>query len=316
MTELPAQTQSLCPHCLRRIPAYRITKEDSVWLEKRCPACGDLENVLIWKNTPKTYNEWRRDGGGTAPSAAKTPAEAENQCPFDCGLCLNHRQETCTAIVEVTNRCNLNCPVCFADSGKSSETDPDQGQIARMLQVVLDRSGPHPIQISGGEPTIRDDLLQIVAMARQMGFDHIQINTNGIRLAREKDYAKALKEAGAMTIFLQFDGMSDDVYRRLRGVDFFSLKKSAIENCAEAKIGVILTPTLARDVNTGQIGAIIQFAKKWIPTVKGVHFQPMTYLGRHPDAPRNEDRILIPEILLAIEEQTQELKVENLVPPG
>jgi 7,8-dihydro-6-hydroxymethylpterin dimethyltransferase len=316
MTELPAQTQSLCPHCLRLIPAYRTIEDDSVWLEKRCPACGDLGKVLIWKNVPKTYNDWRRNCEGTTPTAAQTAAEAENHCPFDCGLCLNHKQETCTAIIEVTNRCNLYCPVCFADSGKASGPDPDQSQIAQMLQTVLSRSGPHPIQLSGGEPTIRDDLPQIVAMARRMGFDHIQINTNGIRLSREKDYAKALKEAGAMAIFLQFDGISDDVYRRLRGADLFSLKLKAIENCAEAKIGVILVPTLARDVNIGQIGAIIQFAKKWIPTVKGVHFQPMTYLGRHPDAPRNEDRILIPEILLAIEEQTEELKMENLVPPG
>jgi 7,8-dihydro-6-hydroxymethylpterin dimethyltransferase len=285
-------------------------------MEKHCPFCGDLEKVLIWKNTPKTYYEWRRECGGTTHVADQRAIESSNNCPFECGLCPKHRQETCTAIIEVTSRCNISCPVCFADAGKSSDPDPDLAHISQMMQTVLDRSGPHPIQLSGGEPTIRNDLPQIVAIASKMEFSHIQVNTNGIRLAQEKNYAKTLKDSGATAVFLQFDGISDDVYRRLRGADLFSLKLKAIENCAEAKIGVILVPTLVKNVNMHQIGAIIQFAKKWIPIVKGVHFQPMAYLGRHPDAPRNEDRILIPEILQAIEEQTGELKVENFVPPG
>jgi uncharacterized radical SAM superfamily Fe-S cluster-containing enzyme len=194
--------------------------------------------------------------------------------------------------------------------------DPPPDQISRTLQTFMDRSGPHPIQLSGGEPTMRNDLPKIVAMASRMGFDHIQINSNGLRLAQESDYAPALKEAGATTVFLQFDGISDDVYRRIRGADLLSLKIKAIERCAELKMGVILAPTIVRNVNESQIGSIIQFAKKWIPTVKGVHFQPLTYLGRFPSAPRNEDRILIPEILLAIENQTTDLKMDNFLPSG
>ena len=185
-----------------------------------------------------------------------------------------------------------------------------------MLQAVLDRSGAHPIQFSGGEPGMRNDLPELVGLARKMGFDHVQINTNGIRIAQDKDFSLALKDAGATDVFLQFDGISADVYQRLRGVDLLDLKLKAVERCAELEIGVILVPTLVRGVNDSQIGAIIQFAKKWIPTVKGVHFQPITYLGRFPDHPKNKDRILIPDILLAIQEQTADLKVENFVPPG
>jgi 7,8-dihydro-6-hydroxymethylpterin dimethyltransferase len=314
LAEFPAQTESLCPHCFRKIPARRVIENNSVYLEKICPVCGDLGKTLLWKNIPIAYNTWSRSCGEQTQNAFK--AESGHNCPFDCGICPNHRQETCTAIIEVTHRCDLNCPVCFAASGKAANPDPDPDQIARMLQTVLDHSGPQPVQLSGGEPAMRNDLPEIVALARKMGFDHIQINTNGIRIAQDKDFSLALKDSGATTIFLQFDGISDDVYHRLRGIDLLDLKLKTIERCAQLEIGVILVPTLAKGINDSQIGAIIQFAKKWIPTVKGVHFQPMTYLGRFPDHPRNEDRILIPDILLAIYEQTAELKIANFVPPG
>jgi uncharacterized radical SAM superfamily Fe-S cluster-containing enzyme len=189
--------------------------------------------------------------------------------------------------------------------------------IERMLRTLLDSAGPCPVQLSGGEPTLRNDLPQIVALARKMGLNHVQVNTNGIRIAEDADYAAALRDAGVSVIFLQFDGLSDAVYRRLRGAPLLDLKLRAIERCAELKLGVILVPTLARNVNEDQIGAILQFAKKWIPTVKGVHFQPMAYLGRYPRTPRNQDRVLISDVLKAIEDQTcGELVAENLIPSG
>ena len=183
--------------------------------------------------------------------------------------------------------------------------------------AVRDAGGFCPIQLSGGEPTLRDDLPRIVALARKIGFDHVQINTNGIRLAQDAAYAQSLKDSGVSDFFLQFDALTDDVYRHIRGADLWQLKLRALERCAEMKIGVILVPTIVKGVNDSQIGAIIQFAKKWIPTVRGVHFQPMAYLGRYPTAPCNQDRILIPDILAAIENQTGgELEMDNFIPPG
>ena len=215
----------------------------------------------------------------------ESPIHAQNGCPYDCGLCSNHRQKTCTAILEVTHRCDLRCPVCFASSGIEADPDPDLDQITGILETVRDRAECCPIQLSGGEPTLRNDLPQIVALARTLGFDHIQINTNGIRLAQDPDFGRALIDAGATVIYLQFDGLTSSVYSHIRGADLLSLKLKAIERCVELKIGVILVPTLVKNVNDSQIGAIIQFAKKWMPIVKGVHFQPMTFLGRYPTFP-------------------------------
>lgn len=313
MAEPLSSTESLCPVCLRRIPARRVLEGDAVYLEKKCPEHGESDRVLLWINNPKTYAEWSRPGGGLQRGAS----DSSRDCPFECGICPDHQQETCTAILEVTRACDLECPVCFAASKTSARGDPDRDRIVGMLESLLERGGPYPIQLSGGEPTLRDDLPQIVATAREMGFDHIQVNTNGTRLARDGDYASALKDAGVTVFFLQFDGLTDDVYLRLRGAAVLNAKRKAVERCAELKIGVILVPTIARDVNDHQLGAIIRFAKEWMPTVKGVHFQPMAYIGRYPRPPRNRDRILIPEILVRLEEQTSgELKAENFIPSG
>lgn len=309
MQESSVQAESLCPHCLRRIPARRIFEQDAVYLEKACPEHGNLEKVLLWNNSPIHYDDWTR--------CSPTPSCASLECPYNCGLCPDHRQETCTAIVEVTDACNLNCAVCFASAGTASPCEPDGIQIARMLESILEQAGPCPLQISGGEPTLRNDLPEIVALAKSMGFDHVQINTNGVRLAEDEGYGCELVQAGATTIYLQFDGITDSAYRDIRGADLMQHKLKALENCKRCKIGVILVPTLVKHVNDDQIGNIIQFAKQWMPTVKGVHFQPMTYLGRYPESPRNEDRLLLSDVLIAIEEQTHgELKVENLLPSG
>jgi 7,8-dihydro-6-hydroxymethylpterin dimethyltransferase len=310
MTGFPAKTESLCPHCFRRITAFRMVENDAVYLKKSCPEHGNLEKVLIWRNYPKPYDKWLRSGG-------KPPVAPSERCPYECGICTHHQQNTCSAILEVTQQCNLHCPVCFAASETDASTDPDLSLIERMLQTTFRRTGPCPIQLSGGEPTLRNDLPRIASLAREIGFDHVQVNTNGIRLAQDATYGQALKDAGVTDFYLQFDGLTDDVYRRIRGTDLVQHKLKAIERCSELKIGVILVPTLVKGVNENQIGCIIQFAKKWMPTVKGVHFQPMAYLGRYPDSPRNEDRILIPDILAAIDEQTGgELGQESFVPPG
>lgn len=315
MTEFQDRTESLCPHCLRRIPARRITENESVYLEKRCPEHGDLGRTLLWKNNPITYREWNRPGGTAVER--KSAAEAFDGCPYDCGICANHRQETCAAILEVSRDCNLSCPVCFAGSCSASSPDPDLNRISRMLEMLLENAGSCPIQLSGGEPTLRDDLPQIVALARKMGFGHVQVNTNGIRLGQDPDYASALKDAGVTNFFLQFDGTTDEIHRRIRGANLMDHKIRAIERCAQLKVGVVLVPTIVKNVNDHQIGAIIQFAKNWIPTIKAVHFQPITFMGRYPFAPCNEDRVLIPDILSAIEKQTGgELRAENLIPSG
>ena len=316
MKEILKETESLCPVCLSRIPAGIVAENSNVYLEKSCPGHGDYK-VIIWRNNAEHYLKWAEFGGDRIPTGPKKRLTDHNGgCPYDCGLCPEHKQDAAAAVIMTTNSCNLHCPICFTYGNQEPPYKPSLDAIKRMYRVVLDTCGTYPIELCGGEPTIRDDLPDIITIGKQMGFNHFQINTNGIRIAEDKEYLVKLKEAGATTIYLGFDGVTDEVYQHTTGRKLFTLKVQAIRNCSEVRIGVILVPSIMPNVNFDQIGDIIQFAKKWVPTVKGVFFQPVSYFGKYTQPPRDENRITIPDILKALEEQTQgELRESSFAPP-
>ena len=308
------ETESVCPVCFAKIPAVREARGNDVYLVKNCPEHGEF-HTIIWRSGPE-FRGWKKQTCAVRTNSCQT--ETKSGCPFDCGICPSHRKNACTAVIEVTARCNLRCPVCFADSGAGAGRDPDLSVIEEWYRRVLETSGTDIIiQLSGGEPTVRDDLPAIIEMGRSLGFPFIQVNTNGLRIAEEKNYASVLRKAGAASVFLQFDGAEDEIYRRLRGRPLYAAKRRAIERCVENGIGVVLVPTLVPGVNTHSVGAIIRLALELSPGVRGVHFQPVGYFGRCPDAPENSLRLTLPDVMRAIEEQTDGLmRVEDFSPPG
>ncbi len=311
MKEILGETKSLCPTCLNVIPATRMADGSDVFLEKTCPEHGDFRTV-IWRGEP-SYAGWGKGEDAVGPEQRQT--DTINGCPNDCGICTQHKAQTCTVLMEVTSKCNMSCPVCFASSNESPASEPDIEEIRGMLEAIVEAGGPYPLQLSGGEPTTRDDLPDIISMAKKMGFYHIQINTHGIRLANDRDYLQKLKAARTDLIYLQFDGISDDIYQKIRGANLIDLKRQAIENCAESKIGVQLVPTVVPGINDHEIGGIVQFAKEYVPVVKGIHFQPISYFGRYPVHPMDKDRISTPDVLRALESQTNgEIQAKNFIP--
>lgn len=305
------ETESLCPLCLKKIPACYEEEDGQVYLHKTCPEHGDYR-VLFWRDAAL----YRAFGENAVHAACEKRFPPEDRgCPFDCGLCKQHEGGTCTAVLEITYRCNLTCPVCFADT-KKAKYDPSLEEIEALYQMAIDNGGYPSIQLSGGEPTVRDDLPEILRMGKELGFSHIQVNTNGLRLAEEPHYAARLKEAGADLIYLQFDGCNDTIYRTLRGQPLFTTKKQAIANCEKAGLGVLLVPTVSPKVNLDQIGEIVAFAKEHMPIVRGIHYQPMSYFGRFPgEAPLDEERCSLSDVLHALEEQTGgELKIGDFSP--
>jgi uncharacterized radical SAM superfamily Fe-S cluster-containing enzyme len=218
----------------------------------------------------------------------------------------------------VTGRCNLACSFCFAAAGSNGDADPSLEVIQGWYRTALERSGPQNIvQLSGGEATLRDDLPAIIAMGRELGFPFIQLNSNGLRLAAEPAYAGELKRAGLFSVFLQFDGTEDTIYRSIRGRSLLAEKLKTIEHCAAAGLGVVLVPTLVSGVNTDNIGAILKLALDLAPAVRGVHFQPASHFGRHPGQPHANERFTLPELMRAIDEQTGSLmRTEHFCPPG
>lgn len=309
-----AVTESLCPLCLVRIPAERRRDGGQVLLVKCCPEHGEFR-IPIWRGAPDIAG-WSRPKA--VIHAAVAHSGESRGCPFDCGICPEHRQQSCTVLIEVTGRCNLACPVCFADAGGDAGPDLSLKEVEKLYRAALAQSGPHNIvQLSGGEPTVRDDLPAIIALGRELGFPFIQVNTNGVRLATDPGYAGRLREAGLFSVFLQFDGTDDRIYEAIRGEPLLARKRKAIDRCAAAGLGVVLVPTVVPGVNTGDVGAILRLALELGPAVRGVHFQPASYFGRHPVPPAGADRVTLPDLMAAIEVQTDGLmRVEHFRPPG
>ncbi|HTP25277.1 MAG TPA: radical SAM protein, partial [Anaeromyxobacteraceae bacterium] len=277
---------------------------------KTCPHHGRF-STIIWRGPP-SYDAWAHPGD-ELPARSRSPGAGKG-CPFECGLCRDHRQQTCCVVLEVTDGCDLRCRFCFAAAGTRGR-DPDLGAIERRYRALISAGGPCNIQLSGGEPTLRDDLPAIVALGRSTGHQFIQLNTNGLRISRDPRYLRALKEAGLGCVFLQFDGTTDAAHEHIRGAALARTKAAAIENCAEAGVGVVLAPTVVPGVNDDQLGAIVAFALERAPVVRGVHFQPVSFFGRYPRRPGDRDRITIPEVMRALERQTDgAIRVSHLRP--
>lgn len=295
------RTFSVCPICFKRIEASLVSREREVFLEKNCPEHGPFSTV-VWRGRPE-MGDWT----GARPEMG---ADENQACPGGCGLCPDHQQGTCCLLLEVTARCNLSCTHCFAGSSAAApRADPPLGRVKDWVADIA-ASGRAFLQLSGGEPTLRDDLPEIVAHAKKSGCEYVQLNSNALRLAEDGDFLKALAGAGLSFVFMQFDGLDDDIYRRLRGRALLATKLRAIENCGRLNIGVTLVPTVVPGVNSGDIGNILRLARSYSPVVRGVHFQPVSYFGRFPKAPDHGDRITLPELLAAIYAQAP-----DLVPP-
>lgn len=307
----PEATESLCPVCLRRLPSTREAENGTVLLCRTCPEHGEFR-VPVWRGEP-SFESWRRP---KTPSAPPTVREGDGRgCPFDCGLCAEHGQHTCTAVVEITDRCDLGCPVCYASSTRNARPDPTLPGLLDRLRRLRAEAGACNVQFSGGEPTLCRDLPTLVAAAGQAGFPLVQVNSNGLRLAREPGYAETLAQAGLDSVFLQFDG-PDQACLALRGRALLAEKLAAVRACAAAGLGVVLVPTLVPGLNDGFLGWILDRALELAPAVRGVHFQPAASFGRFPWSPESP-RLTLPEVLTALVAQSSgRLRAGDFHPPG
>lgn len=309
------ETDALCPVCLRTIHADKVEEGDDVFIVKKCPDHGEWK-VKIWSGAEnyKYLYEF-----AAVPKTPKKRAIGEiRDCPQECGLCDRHLQHSCLVVAEVTNRCNLNCPICFATAnGCGYDFHPDMETIRGLFKTIVEYvNSPRCVQLSGGEPTVRDDLPEIVKMAKDMGIEHIEVNTNAVRISKDIEYLKKLRDAGVDDFYMQFDGTNDEIYMKTRGKPLFDVKKKAIENCKEVGgIGITLVVTVSPDINLDSVGEIIKFATENVPVVKGVHFQPIAHFGRYPVEPKDENRVLLPDLVKAIEKQTKGmLRADNFMP--
>lgn len=308
--ELIAYTQSACPECISLLTAVVFKREGKVWIRKVCPEHGEFEELYFGDATVyERYRSFQRDGKGNV--VTHVPLSA--LCPYNCGVCPRHKSNAALINIVLTNRCDLSCFYCFFFASKSGYVyEPSLEHIRYMLRQarLAEPVKPPAIQLTGGEPTLREDLVEIIKMAKEEGFTHIQLNTNGIRLAFDPDLAVKVRKAGVNVVYLSFDGVSP-----------FTNPKNhwevpyALDNLRRAGLGAVLVPTVIKSYNLGDVGKIIQFGLKHNDIVRGVNFQPVSITGRMPRKEREKERVTIPDVIKAIEEQTEgQIKVEDWYP--
>jgi len=285
-------TRSLCPVCLTLIDAT-IEKEDGkVYLRKTCKEHGSFQD--LYAGDAALY-ERLMEHFATGSGVSNPLSEYTGQCARDCGLCNNHKSSPIIGIIDVTNRCNLDCTLCFASCNASRAFyEPSFEEIGKMMDTLLACNPPCPIVLfSGGEPTLREDFTDICNMAHQKGFAFIIVATNGKKLAADPTYHQQLADAHVDVIYLQFDGTDSGPYKALRGTDLYPLKMQALENIHNSPSPfpiVVLVPTIVKDVNDHQNGSIVRFASEHTAFIKGVLFQPVGFVGHFKNAELMEKR--------------------------
>ncbi|MGC2112311.1 MAG: radical SAM protein [Candidatus Korobacteraceae bacterium] len=301
---LPKRTESLCPECNKVIAADIFADNGQVVMEKSCAEHGHFRDIVF--SDVELYLKMEEWNFGDNLGLSNPQVEGGVSCPDDCGLCSMHTSHTALANVDLTNRCNLTCPVCFANANTAGYLyEPNVEQVRTMLATLR---GERPVdgrvvQFSGGEPTVHPQFFEILSMAREMGFTHIQAATNGIELAN-LEFAQKAKTAGLATLYLQFDGVTDDIYRRVRGQALLATKMKVIENCRAAGMKIVFVPTIVKGLNDHQIGDIVRVAIENIDTVSGISFQPVAFTGRIAKHELLAKRFTLADVARCVSEQT------------
>ena len=305
-------TLSICPECLRRVDAKIVFESGNVYMLKNCPEHG-FNKVLIATDVP--YYKSIRNYNKPSEMPLKFNTKTHYGCPYDCGLCQDHEQHSCLTVVEVTDRCNLTCPICYAMSSPHYGRHRTVEEIEKMLDIIVSNEGqPDVVQISGGEPTIHPDFFTILDIAKKKPIRHLMVNTNGIRIAKDFEFTKQLASyMPDFEIYLQFDSFKPEALEHLRGKDLTDVRIKALEHLNELNLSTTLVVTLQKGINDDEIGKIIEFALQQ-RCVRGVTFQPTQVAGRVENFDPATDRITMTEVRQKILDQAKIFQPEDLIP--
>jgi 7,8-dihydro-6-hydroxymethylpterin dimethyltransferase len=304
---------TICSVCFRKLEGKIVFQDDKVFLLKRCPEHG-AERVLVADDVDY-YRRCREVfiKQPEMPVVYNTPVKWG--CPYDCGLCTDHEQHSCLSLVEVTDSCNLRCPVCYAGSGPERLEHRSLELIEKMFDAVVRNEGhPDVVQISGGEPTLHPGFFEIIEMAKARPIRHLMINTNGVRIAQEEEFVRRLADAMPdIEIYLQFDSFERAALLELRGADLRGVRERALERLNKYNISTTLVATLKKGLNDGEIGRTIEYALTQ-PCVRGVTLQPIQDAGRLENFDPGTDRLTLTEVRRKILEQTNVFRAEDVIP--
>ena len=295
------KTISVCPSCfqegkIHKIDAKIIEEDNKVYITKECKKHGSFKDIYF--SDVNVYNKWMKYKVTGKPAPDVKTKVFDEPALYDV-----HKSQSVLTNLLVTNRCDLRCGYCFMNAGAVGWIyEPSLDQIRKLLiQARNERPmGSKAIQITGGEPTIREDLIDIVRMAREVGFSHIQVNSNGVKLADNPKFCKQLKDEKVNTIYMSFDGVTKKTN------PWIEYNKKAIQNLRKANLKIVLVPVLIGDKNLHEAGKIIKFALDNMDIIRGVNFQPISFCGRITkikDELREKQRVDYVSMMEAIEKE-------------
>ncbi|MDG2004069.1 MAG: radical SAM protein [Novosphingobium sp.] len=288
------QTTSLCETCLEPVPAKVIIEDERVYYLKRCLQHG-VQKTLISDDLEYWQQQklWLKPGD--RPLATQTRTEAG--CPFDCGLCPDHEQHSCLALIEVNRACNLACPVCFANAEDMHGSHRPLAEIEHMLDALVASEGePDLVQLSGGEPTIHPQFFEILEAVKRRPIRHVMINTNGLKIAQDPGFTERLASyTPRLEVYLQFDSLNDEALVDLRGARLSRIRQQALEELERLNISTTLVVVVKRGVNDEEVADIVSHALEW-SCVRGVTFQPVQDAGRNEGFDSDANRVLLTQI--------------------
>jgi len=286
-------TQGLCNHCGRLVPAKVFFSAGKVYMDKLCNDCGP-SRALIFSDASR-YKGLTHFVTGGKPALHNNTSISKG-CPDDCGLCPSHSQHTCLPIIEITDKCNLNCPICLAENASSWEMS------IQAFQDIIDNlirceGTVDIINLSGGEPTMHSSFREIVRLAARPEFAAVSLSTNGLTLLTNESLPEFLA-AQKVFVSLQFDGFSDHVYGVLRGKSLLEEKMLILEKLAEYKIQSSLVVTAAKGINDDQLGKITEYFLG-NPLLCSMTIQPLSVVRELPESIAFDpmDRLTVPDIV-------------------
>jgi len=255
---------ALCNKCRQTVPVENQRRGNRVYLVKKCVSCGDTE-TLISNDAEAYYRKRAFVGDRTYPT-----------CKLDCTVC-NHIVPN-IAFIELTNRCNMNCPICITNvPSMGFEFEPGM-EYFRTLFETLAKLDPKPsLQLFGGEPTVREDLFEIIRLARSHDLS-VRVVTNGLKLA-DPEYCERLM-AEDVSILISFDGFDRKVYEKFRGSGhYLDLKVRALENLAKGKRGKVILMTVAsREQDPSELKRLFEYCMKTPRLSRGIFLMPLAHM--------------------------------------
>jgi uncharacterized radical SAM superfamily Fe-S cluster-containing enzyme len=320
-------TISLCPDCLEQVPALVFVRDGRVLMRKRCAEHGDSEALL--ESDERFYHlsnkdRWGRryasdgvidfptfEGAGCCGGGSCGPTDAED-LTHDFSDQMSNK--TCTVLVEVTNACNLACPVCYSDA-KGDRKLPLEAFQRYLSDLIAKKGGLDSVQLTGGEAVLHPEFWEMVAfLYAQPGVKKIYLPTNGILFARTEIADRLVPFQDKMMVLLQFDGRAPEANRALRDANPEKVRDQALANLGRLGIQTQLTMTITRGVNDGEIGWVIDTGMKH-DHVKVIALQPVTYSGRYDLTQDPLERLTLSDVAKAVAAQVRKrTAAEDFVP--